>query len=155
MNTLSRTITSHILENEDAYAAVRSHWSGLVNSSRKHELSPAHHLLYLALCGKDWRKGFTPIANHRKLANGAFYNWGLWWALRALHSREHEAWLLAPFGGLVTPDMLEKVRKLVLQPGGLFAFSPAAYIPRAYPFDAYLEAALSAPDAAPEGMARA
>ena len=46
-----------------------------MNSDRKRDLAAEHHLLYLALLGKDWRAGFTPITNQRKLDNGAFHGW--------------------------------------------------------------------------------
>jgi len=81
MNTLSRAITARFFPNPDSYNALRKHWSSLINSERKHELTAAHHLLYIAMIGKDWRKAFTPPTNQRKLDNGAFLGWGM---LRAL-----------------------------------------------------------------------
>jgi hypothetical protein len=74
MNTLSRAITARFFPQPDSYNALRKKWSDLINSERRHELTSAHHLLYLALIGKDWRKAFTTISNQRKLDNGAFWN---------------------------------------------------------------------------------
>ena len=71
MNTLSRTITASYFSDASAYDALRQHWSALVNSPGKHDLTPAHYLLYLCLLGKDWRVGFTPITNQKHLDNGA------------------------------------------------------------------------------------
>ncbi len=109
MNTLSRAITAQILD-ADAYRALRRQWSALMNSERKHELTAAHHILYLALLGKDWRKGFTPPTNRRKLENGAFTGWVMFRALDKLHFTLHEHDLLAPFDGIVTVQMLQLIR---------------------------------------------
>jgi hypothetical protein len=70
MNTLSRTLTAQFFNTQKDYNALKAHWSKLVNSPRKKELRPEHHLLYSALLGRDWRKGFSPITNKVKLANG-------------------------------------------------------------------------------------
>jgi len=136
MNTLSRATTAHFFANQEGYDALRRHWSVLVNSSRKHELTASHHVLYLALCGKDWRRAFTPITNSRKLANGAFYGWALFRALRRLHSPLHDEELLAPLAGVVTLDMLQAVRGFVplLSP---YSFLPEAFGLESFPVDAY------------------
>ena len=123
MNTLSRAITAQYFTDTNAYTALHAHWRTLVGSDRKRELGAAHHLLYLALLGKDWRKGFTPPSNPHKLANGAFVGWALFRALRMLHSQVAEPGLLAPFGGLVTPQMLQQLRT------HLPLLDPAAYRP--------------------------
>jgi hypothetical protein len=107
-----------------------------MNSSRKTGLGPAHHTLYLALIGKDWRRGFTPMSNPRRLANGGWYEWGLFGALRLLHSEEYESALLAPFDGLATAAMLHKVREMI--PLALLNNQrPKAYAGGSFPFDAY------------------
>jgi hypothetical protein len=136
MNTLSRALTARFFANPESYEALRRHWSALVNSPRKHELTASHHVLYLALCGKDWRRAFTPITNSRKLANGAFYGWSLFRALRRLQSPLYDEELLAPFEGVVTPEMLQAVRGLVqcLSP---YSFLPEAFGPGSFPVDAY------------------
>jgi hypothetical protein len=136
MNTLSRAITAQIFTDTETYNALRQQWRALLNSDRRHELSAAHHLLYLALLGKDWRKGFTPLTNQRKLANGAFYQWGLFRAMALFHSEQHEAWLLAPFDGLVTPEMLRAIRKLVPKVSP-YIYSLAEFAPGQFPFEAY------------------
>jgi hypothetical protein len=88
----------------------------------------AHHLLYHAVRGKDWRKAFTPMSNRRKVYNGALWHSGL--RLAVLHIRDLYRWkgsyndelyplncritgpaalraeLLAPFGGLLTHEMV-------------------------------------------------
>ena len=90
MNTLTKTITNQILNNPKTYAALRQRWSELMNSDRRRERSAAHHLLYLTLCGKDWRKAFTPVTNLRNLENGAYWNWGLFNAVRIFNSKLHQ-----------------------------------------------------------------
>ncbi len=136
MNTLPRPVTAKLFTTPDSYFALRKHWSALVNSDRKHELSAAHHTLYLALLGKDWRKAFTPITNTRKLENGAFYEWGLFRALGKLHSKWHEEKLLSPFDGLVTAQMLQFIRSLLPAPTPS-AYGPTTFANRDFPFDAY------------------
>ncbi len=42
MNTLPRAITAQIFDSTESYAALRRHWSALINSDRKRELSVAH-----------------------------------------------------------------------------------------------------------------
>lgn len=146
MNTLSRAETAQFFPDSAAYLALRQHWSRLMNSDRRHDLTAAHHLLYLALLGKDWRRGFTPITNPRKLANGAFCGWALFSALREVHYAT-AAWLLAPFAGLVTEAMLEQVRRLLPLPSP-YAYHPGAFAPGAFPFPAY-----NPPSPAPAALA--
>ncbi len=136
MNTLPRAMTAQILLDLDTYHSLRERWSALMRSPRKHELTAAHHLLYLALVGKDWRKGFTGITNQRKLANGAFYGWGLFRALAVLHMPSSEAQLLAPFEGLVTSAMLEQIRRLVPFQNK-YGYRPKQFIAASFPFEAY------------------
>jgi hypothetical protein len=136
MNTLSRAITAQIFPHADTYLILRKHWSQLINSEQKHELSAGHHLLYLALLGKDWRKGFTPVTNRRKLENGAFYGWRLFRALRMLHLKFYEEALLAPFEGIVTPEMLAQVRRLISN-HNLYSYSMEQFKAGSFPFEAY------------------
>jgi hypothetical protein len=136
VNTLPRAITAQIFTSTESYAALRRHWSALMRSDRRHELSAAHHLLYLALIGKDWRKTFTPVSNRRKLDNGAFAGWSLFRALYSLHSQADESWLLAPFAGLVTPAMLQTIRSLVARQSS-YTCRPEDFEAGAFPFEAY------------------
>ena len=136
MNTLSKSVTSKLLNNPEAYSTLRRRWSGLMNSASRHELSAAHHLLYLALCGKDWRKAFTPVANNRKLANGAYWNWGLFRAMRIFHNKLQEGWLLEPFDGMVTVEILNRIRAFIpnVQP---HKYHQDYFRSGTFPFDAY------------------
>ena len=113
MNTLPRAITAKFLTDSHTYAHICQQWRQLIHSSRKHELKAVHHLLYLALRGKDWRKGFTPPTNRLKLDNGAFEGWKLFRATAILHMGSCEEELLAPFDGVVTPAMLQRLRELI------------------------------------------
>jgi hypothetical protein len=134
MNTLPRTITVQFLDDPQRFYSLRHHWRELMNSHHKHELTAKHHLLYLILLGKDWRKGFTCVTNRRKLENGAFQGWIMFRALAALHWSDPEQ-LLAPFDGLVTPTMLEQIRDLVpVQTAS--GYRPEQFTTQ-FPFDAY------------------
>jgi hypothetical protein len=135
MNTLPRAITAQVLADSNTYYSIRQQWSELMQSPRKHELKAVHHLLYLALLGKDWRKGFTCVSNGRKLDNGAFYGWALFKALAALHMPSHEAEILAPFDGIVPPIMLQRLRELVPYENS-FKHRPEQFA-AGFPFDAY------------------
>ena len=135
MNTLPRAITAQIFPNPETYHALRKHWSALVNSERKHELTAAHHLLYLALLGKDWRKAFTPITNPRKLANGAFHECGLFRALYHLH-HQSIADLRDYFDGLVTFEMIEQVRNFLPRVNS-YQYRPEEFSSGQFPFHAY------------------
>ena len=146
MNTLSRAITARFFPNPSEYHALRQHWSGLVNSARRHELTAAHHVLYLALLGKDWRKAFTPVTNPRKLANGAFVGWSLFSSFRRLHSELCNEQVLAPFDGLVTVEMLNAVRRYLPAPNP-WHYKSEAFSPGSIPLDAYLDPVESARDA--------
>ena len=143
MNTLSRAITARFFSNPAEYHALRQHWSALVNSERRHELTASHHLLYLALLGKDWRKAFTPVTNPRKLANGAFSAWALFSSFMKLHSALHNEQLLAPFDGLITVEMLNLVRQYMPAPKP-WNYKPQAYILNSFPLEAYVQPVESA-----------
>ncbi len=136
MTKNATTITSQIFTDKSEYFLLRAHWSRLMNSEQKRELSAAHHLLYLTLMGRDWRKGFTPVSNQRKLENGGFYAWKMFKALRLLHSAYHDEWLLRPFGGLVTPEMLGRIRQFAptAQP---YEYAPEDFRDGSYPFPSY------------------
>jgi len=136
MNTLPRAITAQFFPTVDSYNALRLHWSDLMKSDRRYTLTAAQHLLYLALLGRDWRKAFTCPTNQRKLENGAFTGWVLFRALDKLRSRRAEPELLAPFNGLVTPEMLQALRGRlpVLNASTLRAED---FVPGSFPFEAY------------------
>lgn len=137
MNTLPRAVTARIIVDADRYMALRRHWSALMTSDARHELAPAHHLLYQALRGRDWRRAFTPITNPRRLANGAFVGWALFRALGQIHAEYREDWLLAPFAGIVTPAMLVTLRAL-LPRANPYQLDATDIATGGLPFDAYL-----------------
>lgn len=135
MNTLPRAVTAQFFPSIDSYNALRQHWSSLMNSERRRDLTAAHHLLYLALIGRDWRKAFTCPTNPRKLANGAFTGWTFFRAMEQLSSPWGQPDLLEPFDGLVTPKMLQALGRL-LPPRNAYPQAPG-FAPGAYTFDAY------------------
>ena len=138
MNTLSRAITAQFFPNPDSYNAFRKHWSDLINSEHKHELSAAHHLHYLALIGKDWRKAFTPPTNPRKLDNGGFCAWGMFRALETIQLTFKEDELLAPFDGSIALQMLVELRSL-LPKANAYVYKPSDFENGSFPFEAYSE----------------
>ncbi len=112
MNTLSRQLTARFFSSSTTdYLTFRRQWSKLVNSERKHELKAVHHLLYLVLSGKDWRKAFTFPTNANKLKNG--YTPELYRALRQLGSPYREQYVLHPFEGHVSHEAVVEARKFL------------------------------------------
>lgn len=112
MNTLSKSFTLGMFfgEDTDGYAKLRAQWSKMVNSDTKDELTMAHHILYLILIGKNWKKAVTLPTNKNKLAN---------------HYKPHidevkERWngtftkskILSSFEGVVTPEMYDAAGKV-------------------------------------------
>jgi hypothetical protein len=138
MNTLSRAITAQFFPNSNSYNALRKHWSDIMNSERRHRLTAAHHLLYLALIGKDWRKTFTPPSNQCKLDNGAFWGWGMFRALEAIKLKHREDQLLSPFEGLIGAQILDELRSL-LPTANSYTYKSVDFAQGTFPFDAYSE----------------
>lgn len=110
MNTLNKEITKTFFTQEGDYERLEKHWSELVNSPQVHNLQHAHYLLYLAIRGKNWKKGFTPFRNHKKIVHQGVWNWGGTKALLMIYSKYQEDRLLAPFGGIITKEGLAELR---------------------------------------------
>ncbi len=143
MNTLSKEKTARFFATAEDYQRLRAHWRELMNSPRKHQLGPQHHLLYLALLGKDWRKAFTRCTNPRKLANGALSGWSMWRALNAIRwATQDSDWaarLLAPFDDLITFNMIRTLNDM-LPEVRWHHYKPEDFA-NGYPFDAYRDEA--------------
>jgi hypothetical protein len=138
MNTLPPEIRARLFRDRAHAAELRRRWATLTRQPRQQPLTAAHHLLYATLCGRDWRRGFTPVHSERKLASGGYFNWGLHHALAHLRSSTYDDVLLQPFDGLVMAEMLRLVREL-LSPITLYRLDPHAVAARGLPFDAYPE----------------
>ena len=110
MNTLSKTTTLGMFFNEDPenYVKLRKQWSKMVNEGA--ELTMAHHILYLVLIGKNWKKAVTLPTNKNKIEN---------------HYKPHidtvrESWygfftkngIIADFDGVVTEKMYDAAGKV-------------------------------------------
>jgi hypothetical protein len=113
VNTLSNAHTRAFFRDAAGRCQLQKRWSELVNSDARASLTAAHFFLYLALLGKDWRRAFTPITNQRKLDNGGVYDWGLVRALRGLRAQWYRDELLAPFGDLISSEVVDAVAALL------------------------------------------
>lgn len=125
MNTLPKALTGRFFTDPALFEALEARWSDLCRAAsdrsapedQRPRLTATHQALYAALRGKDYRKGFTPITNAVRLANGQ----DPFMALKVVVYKLHETYapnverLLAPFGGLVTMDMLCALRELLPQ----------------------------------------
>jgi hypothetical protein len=108
MNTLSKAFTLGTFYNEDpeTYTKIREQWSKMVNSDAKKQLTMAHHIVYLILIGKNWKKAVTLPTNKNKLAN----------SYKPHIDSVRESWngtyikndIIAAFGGVVTSEMYNK-----------------------------------------------
>lgn len=137
MTTLPRAYVAQLFTDSNTFVHFRQHWRTLVTSHRRYTLAAEHYLLYSAVCGRDWRAGFTPMTNARKLANGAYAGWGLFRALDRVHSVAYEQALLAPFDGLVSTAMLAQLRQLLPHPLA-HRYRPGDFQPGKWSFDAYI-----------------
>ncbi len=115
MDKLPLKVWQTHFKDKQHYIDFRARWSKLcsTDTGRGRLLSPTHYLVYAALRGRDWRRGFTPITNPKKLANGGRDNQGWVHALREIHSSYSEGGILAVFDGQVTKEMLAQVRAVI------------------------------------------
>lgn len=112
MNTLSKefTLGKFFGEDQENYYKLRKQWSKMVNSEKKNELTMAHHILYLILIGKNWKKSVTIPTNKNKIEN---------------HYKPHienvkERWngsftmnrILSDFEGIVTKEAYQNAGKV-------------------------------------------
>lgn len=69
MNTLGKSTTKNFFKTESGYSDMVALWKQQIANG----FQPTTYdlLCYAILRGKDYRKGFTPITNEVKLANGA------------------------------------------------------------------------------------
>lgn len=68
MNTLGKQTTKRFYKTETGFEAIQQAWRQLLETG--YQPSTYDLLSYAILRGKDYRKGFTPITNEIKLANG-------------------------------------------------------------------------------------
>lgn len=113
---LPRKLRMALFQGKEHYEQFRQRWRWLTNSHDAPKLGPEHYLIAAAFRGRDWREGFTPMTNKVKVGNG---QWGAWGARRALGvlaapaTRASKQNLLASFDGLLTPEMLDQLMKLL------------------------------------------
>lgn len=119
MKTLSKKITATFFNNEDDYAKLKAHWGQLMQDKElRKQLKAEHHIIYLALMGKDWTKMFTPTTNKTKLANGYNENAGRLRACSVAGSSHYSnTYLLTPFDGLVSEDTLHLIQAYLVYDG--------------------------------------
>ena len=112
MNTLNKEFTLGMFfeEDDDNYTKLRKQWSKMVNSDKKDQLTMGHHILYLILIGKNWKKAVTLPTNANKLAN----------AYKPHINDVREGWygfftknsVIADFDGVVTEKMYDAAGKV-------------------------------------------
>jgi hypothetical protein len=140
MNTLSRQDVLHLCGDLGRYRALRAHWSALMASPRRRTLNAAHHLLYCALIGHDWRRGFALTTSAVRIANGAFDGWTLFSSLNLIHGAARYPWLaerlLAPFDGLIDEAALARLSARLPSPTA-WKLSASEFENRAFPFGAF------------------
>lgn len=113
MNTLSKEITLSIL-GPGGYEKLTQHWSQKIKEG--HHFTSFDHLLYAALRGKDWRKGYS-VPNAKKLESR--YRGPHLHDLAVVHSSWRETWMLTLFDGILTLESLGRLRQLLPKSSGL------------------------------------
>lgn len=114
MNTLNKNITATFFKTENGYNDLIAHWSALMNDKEAcKKIKAEHHLLYLILRGKDWRKGFTPATNSTKLVNGYKPDHAIKQAMSYIYSNWYKDKLFAPFAELTTPEAQKLIQDLL------------------------------------------
>lgn len=117
MKTLGKSITSQFFNDpETGFHQAKALWKSALDS--KTDLTAADHLAYAILRGKDYRKGFGPITNKNKLANGAT------WAFRAALIRVGRPLKSGVFKDIVTPDAYEIIKGLMGKMPGAYSDNP-------------------------------
>lgn len=112
MNTLSKefTLGNFFGEDPENYVKLRKQWSKMMNSPVKNTLTMAHHILYLILIGKNWRKAVTLPTNKNKLEN--HYKPHIYDVIEQWGGRFIKQNIISSFEGAVTDDMYEKAQKI-------------------------------------------
>ena len=117
MRTLGKEITKTFFETEDGYQRLKKYWSNLMQDHKaRKSIKAEHHLLYLALIGKDWTKGFTSPINKNKINNGyrsssrttpdkAFSIWRYWWNKPSV------------FDGIIDENSIKKLKQYIRDEG--------------------------------------
>lgn len=116
-STLGKSQTRPFFLSDTGYADLEARWRSLLSDPDACPLRREHHALYAILRGKDWVRGFTPITNSVKLANGQAADRAVQAVRHHIHSRWSVESLLAPFNGLLSPDALVLVRAYVRPKG--------------------------------------
>jgi hypothetical protein len=108
MNTLSKQFTLGMFFDEDPekYLALRKQWSKMMNSDARKELTMSHHILYLILIGKNWKKAVTLPTNKNKIENNYKPH------IKEVKERWNRTYsldnFLSIFEGAVTKEMYQK-----------------------------------------------
>lgn len=112
MNTLSKEFTLGTFFGEDPenYVKLRKQWSKMMNSPVKNTLTMAHHILYLILIGKNWRKAVTLPTNKKKLEN--HYKPHIYKIIERWGGRFTKQQIVSTFEGTVTEEMYDKAEKI-------------------------------------------
>ena len=116
MNTLGKEITGTFFKDgQEGYQKLVAHWSAMMNDKEaRKEVTAEAHMLYLALTGKDWRKGFVEATNANKVANGHnLYGGKVNQIVGRVKSNWHNAHFFKIFGDTINEEGLKKVRAYI------------------------------------------
>ena len=113
MNTLSKEFTLGKFYGEDPenYKKLRAQWSKMVNDkTTKHQLTMAHHILYLILIGKNWKKAVTFPTNKNKVEN--HYKPHIYDVIERWNGTFTKQGIIFSFEGTVTSEMYDNAAKV-------------------------------------------
>ena len=111
MNTLSKefTLGTFFQEDPENYKKLRAQWSKMVNSDYNVTLTMAHHILYLILIGKNWKKAVTLPTNKNKVAN--HYKPHIENVIERWNGTFTKQAIISSFEGTVTSEMYDNAGK--------------------------------------------
>lgn len=108
--TIGKAVTTQFFSQPDSWIQLKQRWSGVFrDKEQRKRLTSAHYLFYQAVRGKKLRPSFTGETGYQKARND-------------LSRVTVQLDILALFDGLLTPDAVKKVVR-ILQPS-IYEYSP-------------------------------
>lgn len=109
MKTLGKKITKDFFITENSWKDIQKDWARELQAKNSMLENPGVHLLYNALRGKDYRKGFTATSNRKKIVNGQYRDLGLMRAIRSARLESTKEAMMFMFGDNISREGLENL----------------------------------------------
>lgn len=109
MKTLGKKVTKSFFRTKNGWTNLKKAWVKELKAGSSFTFDPGVHLLYNALRGKDYRKGFTPTTNRKKIINGQYRDSGMMKAVASARLESTKEAVLLIFGKHITREGLESL----------------------------------------------